>query len=190
MTGGKKDEKTRIDRNAFNNDGLPYREYCRCICSLTVEDIPCFGGEQWAVASTDDSIVIIYVFQYPLGEANPGVLLEYLYDIGEDSTLLISQGTAAKTEDGHQVRVGIEWYTFDIVDDYEDLLFDSTTYIGLTYIPSNCEGDDVLGAKWCLVGCSAVPCNPICFGCCDCCTCIHSCLGLSDLDDLCCLGQC
>lgn len=147
------------------------------------DQIPIYSGEEWAVASDDDSMVVIYVFQ-----DSTSTFFEYLYDTAANSTTLLAQAPSSPTPTGHKV-LGPDntWHHYDRVLDplgQPDYLLLDGSPRNWTYVEATKRRK--LRTLLCLGGCYAFSCG----ACCGCCFCVHNCTGQQYWNPSCCQGRC
>lgn len=154
---------------------------------ISSDQVPIFSGEEWAVAASNQTAVMILVFQ-----DSTSTLLEYRYEPSTNTTTLVGRTASIATTKGHKVRdPNNRWHNFDRVLDAsgapEALEIDGTRG-HWTYIQSGAVRQINDGGTDCIAGCIGTVC-PL-YGCCPCCYCIHQCLGVSWLNFICCLASC
>jgi len=160
----------------------------RCVSAAVLcQNIPSFSGEVWAAATTDDTYVVISVFQ---DSTNQWLLYHYRPETSE--LQLFASGPSEAIVNGHRVRSGSsEWHTYERQGTVGNLrlYLDGTTELPLRSIPQNCSGQQLFGLG-CLIQCYG-NCFPVPgdYSCCDCCFCVHMCLNIENADPICCGGS-
>lgn len=155
-----------------------------------VSELPVYDGDTWAVVDPDDTIAAIMVFEE--GLPGTGWLIVYKHDLTTGRTREYSRFPYEETATGYRVQDQFDnWHTIEPVGPGE-ISIDGGDPYGATNASANPPLTHI-AATACLAGCYAGACDGIFHAvCCQCCYCVHSCLGISFMDWACCfyIGGC
>ena len=156
------------------------------------DELPTFAGDTWAIASTDDSVALMLVFEEAQPEGS-GKFSVYRYEFDTEIIRELSSTEYYGTPTGYKVQdTEGNWHTIDpqgtnayVVDQGPPVSATNVTGVINAIIKAVC-----------IAGCYADECQgfyPTI--CCPCCICMHECADITFLDDLCCfylygLGGC